>query len=884
MTPLAISNIAWRPEENELIYSILAEAGVRGIEIAPGLAFREAPDPLRPTQAEIADFRRQLAAYGLQPVSMQSLLFGASKARLFGDPTARAAFKTALRHAIALAERLEIPNVVMGSPGNRAVPAEMDRIRAAEIACALFRKLGDRAQAAGTKLALEPNPAAYGTNFLTTMDETIKFAAFVDHPAVAVNFDLGAMHMSGEIETADVFCRRGALKASHVHVSEPNLAPAPEREIEFGAIARDLIRHGYRGWFSIEMRQIGEDNRENVRGRSPRLRPSTSSGCGMTEASQCKEEFLVSLCFAAEGDTEGEINKLSVFAGDFDRSFRYWEIVYVLGEGERVRLSCFAQVLSRIRNLRIIVVRDNANFYRRRAVAASEAIGDVIALTAFGEAGFLDLAALVGRAFASGEIILGRRKSQLTFSPAHWLLTLLTSHRIDGNDLQTIVLPRARLNELALRSTFVVDLRFQPKTGGDRYTRELVGIGKLKPPQSRVAARFELLEELISTSAPRMLRAYAAVSVGVTFLASLYGLYAVCIVLFKPDVQKGWFSTALVQSGSVAFIAIGMTVIAVGLAGVAQRWPGRSRNDEIVDEIANINFFDRCTSPNVVLSASERTVTEADGDIPDPRIAERGWSVPAFRQDVFRPKATRYVTVIPVLNEGHRIQNELRCINALGLTSRTDVVIVDGGSTDGSLASDLLKATGVRALLTKTGPGKLSAQLRCGYAWALLEGYAGIVTIDGNGKDGVESIPAFLRGLDEGFGYVQASRFIRGGHSENTPLLRLLAIRLIHAPSLSIAAGTALTDTTQGYRAYSAAFLSDPRTQPFRDVFMGYELLAYLTTRASQIGYRVKEIPTSRVYPKGEPVPTKIRSIRSLLDLLIVMLKALFRAYHPKSL
>jgi glycosyltransferase involved in cell wall biosynthesis len=264
-------------------------------------------------------------------------------------------------------------------------------------------------------------------------------------------------------------------------------------------------------------------------------------------------------------------------------------------------------------------------------------------------------------------------------------------------------------------------------------------------------------------------------------------------------------------------------------------------------------------------------------------IAARGWSVPAFRTQLLAPKATPYVTIIPVINEGHRIQDQLRRMHLLGLTAKADTVIVDGGSTDGSLDVEFLKSVGVRALLTKVGPGKLSAQLRCGYAWALREGYKGIVTIDGNGKDGVEAIPDFLHALDEGYGYVQASRFIRGGHSENTPLSRVLAIRLFHAPVLSIAAGKLYTDTTQGYRAYSAEFLGDARTQPFRDVFVRYELLAYLTARASQLGYRTKELPTSRVYPRGEAVPTKISGLGSLLDLVLVVLKTLFRVYHPKA-
>ena len=104
-------------------------------------------------------------------------------------------------------------------------------------------------------------------------------------------------------------------------------------------------------------------------------------------------------------------------------------------------------------------------------------------------------------------------------------------------------------------------------------------------------------------------------------------------------------------------------------------------------------------------------------------IEARGWSVPAFTAAPLREKRTRVVTLIPVINEGERIRRQLREMAQGGHTALTDTAVVDGGSTDGSLDEAFLHEVGVRALVTKTGPGKLSSQLRCGYAWALLEGY-----------------------------------------------------------------------------------------------------------------------------------------------------------------
>ncbi len=247
------------------------------------------------------------------------------------------------------------------------------------------------------------------------------------------------------------------------------------------------------------------------------------------------------------------------------------------------------------------------------------------------------------------------------------------------------------------------------------------------------------------------------------------------------------------------------------------------------------------------------------------------WQVPAYQTPMWRERTSKYCVVIPVINEGGRIRSLLEKMAAIHVSDMADIIIVDGGSTDGSLELPLLQDLGVRGLLVKTGPGKLSAQLRCAYAFALEQGFAGIVTIDGNDKDDPEAIPRFIAALDEGVDFVQASRFVEGGIAENTPRSRDMAIRFIHAPILSLSSGFKWTDTTQGFRAYSRTMLLDPRVAPFRDVFDTYELLAYLSYRAPRLGYQCIELPTTRRYPKGE-VPTKISSLSGNLSVFQVLI------------
>jgi glycosyltransferase involved in cell wall biosynthesis len=267
------------------------------------------------------------------------------------------------------------------------------------------------------------------------------------------------------------------------------------------------------------------------------------------------------------------------------------------------------------------------------------------------------------------------------------------------------------------------------------------------------------------------------------------------------------------------------------------------------------------------------------GDI----LAPAGGDVPSYRVEFAAPVAHPWCVVIPVINEGERLHRLLDRMSSFRIDGMADIIVMDGGSSDGSVAQDKLRSCSVAALLVKTGAGKLSAQLRCAYAHALRAGYQGIITIDGNDKDDPEAIPRFIKALQSGYDFVQASRFIPGGVAENTPRLREIAIRLLHAPLLSVASGFRWTDTTQGFRAYSRRLLLDPRVAPFRNVFATYELLAYLSYRAPGLGYRCIEVPSARRYPAAGKIPTKISAVRGNLDVLRILVRVCTGRFNPND-
>ena len=252
--------------------------------------------------------------------------------------------------------------------------------------------------------------------------------------------------------------------------------------------------------------------------------------------------------------------------------------------------------------------------------------------------------------------------------------------------------------------------------------------------------------------------------------------------------------------------------------------------------------------------------------------------VPVFDCDEFREKESAYCLLIPIINEGQRIIHELERAQAAGIDRICDIIICDGGSTDGTTGK-LLAEHGINTMLTKISEGKQGAQLRMGLWWALERGYKGFITIDGNDKDSIEDVPAFIEKLEEGYDLVQGSRFIKGGKAINTPVSRWIAVRLIHAPIISLTAGKWFTDTTNAYRGYSKQYITHPAVQPFRDVFVTYELLAYLSVMATKLGLRACEIPVRREYPKNEKAPTKIKGFRGNQQLLKILFANLFGRY-----
>ena len=119
---------------------------------------------------------------------------------------------------------------------------------------AFFMQAGNLAARYGVRLAIEANPPMY-TNYLNGTAEAFSLVKRLDNPGLAVNLDLSTMLAQGEKLQNFV----DDLKyVSHVHISEPGLAPIQKRP-EHKELALLLGAVGYRGFVSVEMARTDLD-------------------------------------------------------------------------------------------------------------------------------------------------------------------------------------------------------------------------------------------------------------------------------------------------------------------------------------------------------------------------------------------------------------------------------------------------------------------------------------------------------------------------------------------------------------------------------------------------------------------------------------------------
>lgn len=170
------------------------------------------------------------------------------------------------------------------------------------------------------------------------------------------------------------------------------------------------------------------------------------------------------------------------------------------------------------------------------------------------------------------------------------------------------------------------------------------------------------------------------------------------------------------------------------------------------------------------------------------------------------------------------------------------IVIVDGGSTDGSI--EWAKEHGFEVYIQK------QRGFRHAYAevWPLVTGDA-VITFSPDGNSVPELLPQLIDKMHEGYDMVIASRYAQGAKSEDDDIVTAFG-NWLFTKTVNLLHGGRYTDVMVIYRAYRTelarelALLQDDAYRLPEKLFgtkISWEPL--LSTRAAKAGLKIAEIP-----------------------------------------
>lgn len=246
---LAVSNIAWDPEEESDVLEVLKGAGIPGLEIAPTKLW---PDWSGATVDAAKKAAERYAELGFSIPALQAILFGRPDLKVFGDKGDRAAFVEHIDNVAKIAAGLGASIMVFGSPRNRD-PGAMSFNEAMSYAVDVFKEVGERCAKQNVSLGIEANPADYDCRFVTRWNEAAELVRRCNSPGVRLHLDAACTELAGD-DLADAVAATTDILA-HVHISEPQLGTFDGSLVEHAKFGAALKSTGYTGWCSIEMRR-----------------------------------------------------------------------------------------------------------------------------------------------------------------------------------------------------------------------------------------------------------------------------------------------------------------------------------------------------------------------------------------------------------------------------------------------------------------------------------------------------------------------------------------------------------------------------------------------------------------------------------------------------
>lgn len=216
----------------------------------------------------------------------------------------------------------------------------------------------------------------------------------------------------------------------------------------------------------------------------------------------------------------------------------------------------------------------------------------------------------------------------------------------------------------------------------------------------------------------------------------------------------------------------------------------------------------------------------------------------------------RILALIPAHNESGKI---LATIVSIPKDIVNEILVIDDCSNDATATEAKQAGATVISNIKREGVGSV---IRRGLTHAEENGFSIAIILAGNSKDDGREIPRLIGPLKEGkYDFIQGSRFLKGGAYGGMPLYRLLATKYIHPLLFSFFSGKMITDSTNGFRAIRVDIIKDKRINLNQDWLNKYELEPYIFYKSIKLGYRVKEVAVSKIYPPRKIGYTKMKPL-----------------------
>jgi glycosyltransferase involved in cell wall biosynthesis len=223
--------------------------------------------------------------------------------------------------------------------------------------------------------------------------------------------------------------------------------------------------------------------------------------------------------------------------------------------------------------------------------------------------------------------------------------------------------------------------------------------------------------------------------------------------------------------------------------------------------------------------------------------------------------AASTLIVIPAFNESAALPGTIDDIRAVH--PEMDVVVIDDGSTDDT--ASVAEALGVTVLRLPFNLG-IGGALRCGFRFAVRQGYERALQFDADGQHLASEIEGLLAPLDDGADMVVGVRFGGTGDYE-VGRSRRMAMAILRRLARWLT-GRQLADTSSGFRSFG---------RPLLERFAEEYPLEYMDSVEALIlavreGYDVREVPVAmRHRAAGLASNRRLRLAYHFVRLLVVL-------------